>query len=136
MKYTVLKRANPRDRSKAKWYAIPIMDRRVRRKEIIDEVSRETGIRSGIVRKIILTFFDVIVRHLLAGRSVTLRPLGVMRISFASDGEDAPELVTPAHIRDFKVIIIPDVSLKKHFSNICFEYTSTNEETNQTTLKQ
>ena len=121
MKYTVTQRANPQDRSKVKWYARPVVERRVRLKEITYEVSHLTGVRFSIVRKIFLTLFDVIVRHLLAGRSVALRPFGVVRISFASRGQEDPEHITPEHIRELKVIFIPDVTLKERLRNLQFE---------------
>ena len=121
MKYTVTQRANPQDRSKVKWYARPVVERRVRLKEITYEVSHLTGVRFSIVRKIFLTLFDVIVRHLLAGRSVALRPFGVVRISFASRGQEDPAHITPEYICELKVIFIPDVTLKERLRNLQFE---------------
>lgn len=121
MKYTTIQRANPQDRSKVKWYARPIIERRVRMKEITDEVTLLTELRFRMVRKVLLTLFDVIVRHLLAGRSVTLRPFGVVRLSFTSDGYETPEHITPERIRELKVIIIPDVALKERLRNLQFE---------------
>ena len=60
-------------------------------------------------------------RHLLSGRSVCLRPLGTLRISFTSDGMEEPEHVTPDTIRDLKIVITPDKLLKEQLSNLHFE---------------
>ena len=121
MKYIILQRANPQDRRKAKWYATPLLERRVRQTELTSELTQTFGIRYGIVRKIIQVFLEAVVRHLLAGRSVCLRPLGTIRISFTSDGMEEPEHVTPDTIRDLKIVITPDKLLKEQLSNLHFE---------------
>ena len=121
MKYIILQRANPQDRRKAKWYATPLLERRVRQTELTSELTQTFGIRYGIVRKIIQVFLEAVVRHLLAGRSVCLRPLGTIRISFTSDGMEEPEHVTPDTIRDLKIVITPDKLLKEQLSNLRFE---------------
>ena len=121
MKYIILQRANPQDRRKAKWYATPLLERRVRQTELTSELTQTFGIRYGIVRKIIQVFLEAVVRHLLAGRSVCLRPLGTLRISFTSDGMEEPEHVTPDTIRDLKIVITPDKLLKEQLSNLHFE---------------
>ena len=121
MKYIILQRANPQDRRKAKWYATPLLERRVRQAELTSQLTETLGIRYGIVRKIIQVFLEAVVRHLLAGRSVCLRPLGTLRISFTSDGMEEPERVTPDMIRDLKIVITPDKLLKEQLSNLHFE---------------
>ena len=121
MKYIILQRANPQDRRKAKWYATPLLERRVRQAELTSQLTETLGIRYGIVRKIIQVFLEAVVRHLLAGRSVCLRPLGTLRISFTSDGMEEPEHVTPDTIRDLKIVITPDKLLKEQLSNLHFE---------------
>ena len=121
MKYIILQRANPQDRRKAKWYATPLLERRVRQAELTGQLTETLGIRYGIVRKIIQVFLEAVVRHLLAGRSVCLRPLGTLRISFTSDGMEEPERVTPDMIRDLKIVITPDKLLKEQLSNLHFE---------------
>ena len=121
MKYIILQRANPQDRRKAKWYATPLLERRVRQAELTGQLTASLGIRYGIVRKIIQVFLEAVVRHLLAGRSVCLRPLGTLRISFTSDGMEEPERVTPDMIRDLKIVITPDKLLKEQLSNLHFE---------------
>ena len=121
MKYIILQRANPQDRRKAKWYATPLLERRVRQAELTGQLTETLGIRYGIVRKIIQVFLEAVVRHLLAGRSVCLRPLGTLRISFTSDGMEEPEHVTPDTIRDLKIVITPDKLLKEQLSNLHFE---------------
>ena len=121
MKYIILQRANPQDRRKAKWYATPLLERRVRQAELTSQLTESLGIRYGIVRKIIQVFLEAVVRHLLAGRSVCLRPLGTLRISFTSDGMEEPEQITPYMIRDMKIVITPDKLLKEQLSNLHFE---------------
>ena len=121
MKYIILQRANPQDRRKAKWYATPLLERRVRQAELTSQLTETLGIRYGIVRKIIQVFLEAVVRHLLSGRSVCLRPLGTLRISFTSDGMEEPEHVTPDMIRDLKIVITPDKLLKEQLSNLHFE---------------
>ena len=121
MKYIILQRANPQDRRKAKWYATPLLERRVRQAELTSQLTETLGIRYGIVRKIIQVFLEAVVRHLLSGRSVCLHPLGTLRISFTSDGMEEPERVTPYMIRDMKIVITPDKLLKEQLSNLHFE---------------
>ena len=121
MKYIILQRANPQDRRKAKWYATPLLERRVRQAELTSQLTESLGIRYGIVRKIIQVFLEAVVRHLLAGRSVCLHPLGTLRISFTSDGMEEPEQITPYMIRDMKIVITPDKLLKEQLSNLHFE---------------
>ena len=121
MKYIILQRANPQDRRKAKWYATPLLERRVRQAELTSQLTETLGIRYGIVRKIIQVFLEAVVRHLLAGRSVCLHPLGTLRISFTSDGMEEPEQITPYMIRDMKIVITPDKLLKEQLSNLHFE---------------
>ena len=106
---------------KAKWYATPLLERRVRQAELTSQLTESLGIRYGIVRKIIQVFLEAVVRHLLSGRSVCLHPLGTLRISFTSDGMEEPEQITPYMIRDLKIVITPDKLLKEQLSNLHFE---------------
>lgn len=121
MKYKILKRVNPSDRTQEKWYAAPINEGRITKTDITKEIVTISSLSRGDVSNVIENLLDVIPKYLLMGKSVNLGELGTLRLSFSSEGVESPEMVKTNHIKGVKVIFTPGSELKNVLKDIKFE---------------
>jgi predicted histone-like DNA-binding protein len=121
MKYKIMKRANPQNRTEEKWYAAPVNDGTISKTELAKEIVSISSLSRGDVSNVIENLLDVIPKYLLMGKSVSLGELGTLRISFSSQGAETPDTLTAAMIQGAKVIFTPGVELKKTLANLKFE---------------
>jgi predicted histone-like DNA-binding protein len=121
MKYKLTKRVNPQNRTKEKWYAAPVNDGKVTKTAIATEIVLMSSLSRGDVSNTIENLLDVVPKHLLMGKSVCLGELGILRISFSSEGVENPDDFNVGMIKGTRVIFTPSVELKKAIANIKFE---------------
>jgi predicted histone-like DNA-binding protein len=121
MKYKLLKRRDPRDPNRSKWYAAPVSDGKVTKSGLAAEIVNISSLSRGDVSSTIESMTDVFPKYLLMGKSVNLGDLGTFRLSFSSDGVDDPAEFTVACIHGVRVLFVPSVALKKALGDIRFE---------------
>lgn len=121
MKYKVIKRANPQDRSKEKWYASPMNEGKVSKAELTKEIVNASSLSRGDVSNVIENLLEAIPKYLLMGKSVSLGELGTLRLSFSSEGADQADQVKATMISNTKVVFTPGVELKSALEKIKFE---------------
>lgn len=112
MKYKMIQRANPQDRTQIKWYAAPVNEGRVTQREIAADIVELSSLSRGDISNVIESLITVVPRYLMLGRSVNLGDLGTLRISFGSEGVDDKEQFVPSMIKGVKVVFTPSVQLK------------------------
>jgi predicted histone-like DNA-binding protein len=121
MKYKVIKRSNPQNRTEEKWYAAPVNDGKITKAELAKEIVGISSLSRGDVSNVIENLIDVIPKYLLMGKSVNLGELGTLRVSFSSKGAESPESLTAGMIQGAKVLFTPGVLLKKMLTDLKFE---------------
>jgi predicted histone-like DNA-binding protein len=121
MKYKLIERANPQDRTKVKWYACPVNDGRVTQREIATDIVGNSSLSRGDVTNVIENLLDTMPKYLLMGKSVSLGEFGTLRLSFTSEGVEAVDHFNPNLIAGAKIVFTPGVELKKAIDDISFE---------------
>ncbi|MBP1639893.1 MAG: DNA-binding protein [Bacteroidetes bacterium] len=121
MEYKLIERANPQDRTKVKWYANPVNDGKISKREIAQDIVGNSSLSKGDVLSVIENLLDTMPKYLLMGKSVSLGEFGTLRLSFSSDGVDKPEDFNPSMISGVKVVFTPGTELKSSIQNISFE---------------
>ncbi|MCE5332053.1 MAG: HU family DNA-binding protein [Bacteroidales bacterium] len=121
MKYKLIERANPQDRSKVKWYANPVNDGKITQRDIAKEIVTTSSLSRGDITSVIENLLDAMPKYLLMGKSVSLGEFGTLRLSFTSEGVDTADQFNTNLISGVKVVFTPGVELKKSLDEIKFE---------------
>ena len=121
MKYKLIKRSNPQNKSQRKWYASPVNEGKITKKDINKVIVSMSSLSRGEVSNVIENLFEVIPTYLLMGKSVNLGEFGTFRLSFSSEGVENPEEFTSELINGVKVIFTPGVELKNVLKTVKFE---------------
>lgn len=121
MKYKLIERANPQDRTKVKWYANPVNDGKITENEIAKDIVLNSSLSRGDITNVIQNLLDTLPKYLLMGKSVSLGEFGTLRLSFTSDGVEKVDEFNANMINGVKVIFTPSVDLKRSIESITFE---------------
>ena len=121
MKYKLIERANPQDRTKVKWYASPVNDGRITQRDLAKDIVDNSSLSKGDVANVIENLLDTMPKYLLMGKSVSLGEFGTLRLSFTSEGVDSADKFSPNLITGAKVVFTPGVELKKTLEDVSFE---------------
>lgn len=121
MKYKLIERANPQDRTKVKWYASPVNDGKVTKGDLAKDIVGNSSLSRGDVTSTIENMLDTMPKYLLMGKSISLGEFGTLRLSFTSEGVDKPDEFNANMISGVKIIFTPSVELKKALEDIKFE---------------
>jgi predicted histone-like DNA-binding protein len=124
MKYKLIERKNPQDRSQAKWYATPVNDGRVTENDLKSEIVELSSLSKGDVSNVIESLMDVMPKYLLMGKSINLGQLGTLRISFSSEGVQNPTDFNVSKIKGIHIVFTPSVDLRRSIEGISFERTT------------
>ncbi|MDR0700771.1 MAG: HU family DNA-binding protein [Tannerella sp.] len=124
MKYKMIQRENPQDRSKVKWYAAPVNDGKITKTDLAKEIVNISSLSRGDVSNVIESLIDVIPKYLLMGKSISLGELGTMRVSFGSEGVEDPGSFNAGKIDNVKIVFTSGVELKRQLGEIRFEQES------------
>jgi len=122
MKYKFVKRKNPADKNAPpKFYATPVYDGKVTKKQISDDLVLISSLSRGDISSVIENLIDSIPKYLLMNQSVQLGELGTIRLAFSSEGVDDINDFHIGMIRGKKVIFTPGPLLKKIFDGASYE---------------
>ena len=125
MKYKLIRRANPQDRTKAKWYALPVNDGKITKTDLAKEIVTISALSRGDVSSVIENLLEILPKYLLMGKSVSLGELGTLRVSFGSEGVEDEKDFNVNKISSVKIVFTSGVELKKQLGNIHFEFVTT-----------
>jgi predicted histone-like DNA-binding protein len=116
-----IRRDNPQDRSRSKWYLTQEKSGTVGIKEIAKEIEGRSSLSLGDIRSVLSNLVEVLPTFLKLGQSVSLEGFGSFRISVTSDGAAAPEELNARHVRGVKLLFLPSTDLKRNLKDISFE---------------
>ena len=122
MKYKLIERINPQDRTAMKkHYAVPVHNGKITKKKIADDLVLISSLSRGDISSVIENLLDSIPKYLLEGYSVQLGELSTLRISFSSEGADDVKNFHVGMIRGKKIIFTPRPAFKKILAELQFE---------------
>ena len=122
MKYKLQQRINPQNpQGPKKYYAAPVNDGRVTKKEIAADIVKLSAMSRGDVSNVIESLIDTVPGYLLMNKSVGLDDLGTLRLSFSSEGVDTPEEFHVSMIKGLRVIFTPSSEFKAALTKIHYE---------------
>ncbi len=121
MKYKLIERANPQDRTQKKWYASPVNEGKVLKSELTKEIAGASSLSRGDVSNAIENLIDIMPKYLLMGKSINLGEFGTLRISFSSEGVETSDQFNTNKISGVKVVFTPSVEFKATLDSIKFE---------------
>ena len=121
MKYKMIQRVNPQDRTQVKLYATPVNDGKITKADLAKEVVNLSSLSRGDVSSVIENLIDIVPKYLLMGKSVSLGELGTLRVSFGSAGVEDEKDFNVNKISGVKIVFTPGVALKKELKDIRFE---------------
>ncbi|MDR2388888.1 MAG: HU family DNA-binding protein [Tannerellaceae bacterium] len=121
MKYKIIQRVNPQDRTQSNWYATPVNDGRIDKNDLSKEIVNISALSRGDVSDAIESLLDVIPKYLLMGKSVSLGELGTMRVSFGSKGVEDPKKFHTNLISGVRIVFTPSTELKDQLNRMHFE---------------
>lgn len=121
MKYHLVQKVNPQDRSKKKWYANAVNSSKIGQKEIAKSISSKSSLTSGDVANVIQNLLEELPKELLKGNIVKLEDFGSFRISISSEGVENEKDFKASMIKDVRIIFTPGVEMKEAIGHISFE---------------
>jgi predicted histone-like DNA-binding protein len=121
MKYKMIKRMNPQDRSQAKYYAAPVIDGNVSKADLTKDIAAISSMSRGDVTNVFEATRDVAPKYIKMGKSVCIGDLGTLRISFGSEGVDNVDDFNVNMINGVRYVFTPSQELKQQLADIRFE---------------
>jgi predicted histone-like DNA-binding protein len=118
MKYKMIKRINPQERSQTKWYASPVITGKISKTDLAKEVVNLSSLSRGDVSSVIENLLDIMPKYLLMGKSVNMGELGTLRVSFGSEGVENEKDFNSTKIKGAKIVFTPGIELKKQLATI------------------
>jgi predicted histone-like DNA-binding protein len=121
MKYKLIERANPQDRTTSKLYASPVNSGRITKADLAKEIVNLSALSRGDVSSVIQNLLDIMPKYLLMGKSVNLGELGTLRVSFGSKGVENEKDFNTSMVKGVKLVFTPGADLKKQLETIKLE---------------
>jgi predicted histone-like DNA-binding protein len=121
MKYQLVSKENPKDRRESKLYACPVNDGRIEKADLAREIAGISALSRGDVSSVIENLIDIIPKYLMMGKSVSLGELGILRVSFSSEGVEDQKQFKVNKISSPKVVFRASCELKRELRDIRFE---------------
>jgi len=121
MKYKLIERSNPLDRTKTKLYASPVNDGTITQKMISTDIMDLSSLSRGDISNVLESLIATMPKYLLMGKSIKLGDFGTLRLSFSSDGVDEAKDFNTNMIRGVKVVFTPSPEFKLALERITFE---------------
>ncbi|MDR0713905.1 MAG: HU family DNA-binding protein [Bacteroidales bacterium] len=125
MKYKILSKANPLDRSAApKYYASPVYAGEIELKRIAEEIAALSSLSTGDVYNTLINFVESLPKYLKDGYKLRLGDFGIFKVSFGSAGAEDPQKVSASQIKNRKILYMPGKDIRNSLNDMHFEQES------------
>ena len=122
MTYSVVKRANPIDKSSEPlYYAQPVWSNEISLRTIAQQISKYSTLTLADVSAVLASFIEMLPMWLKEGHSIRLGDFGILRLTFKSDGKEKEEDVTGNSIKNVRVVLRGSSEFKNEFNDLHFE---------------
>ena len=113
MKFKIIKRKNPQDRSQEKYYPTPVYTDEIGVDELAEEISYATSMTPTDVKAVLEGLLNVMPKHLRRGVKIKLNRFGTFKVIFGGNGQENAEDVTAADIDGTRISFIGASEMKK-----------------------
>lgn len=113
MKFRIIKRKNPQDRSQEKFYPAPVYNDEIGVDELSEEISFATSITPSDVKAVLEGLLNVMPKHLRRGSKIKLDRFGTFKVIFGGNGHENAEDVTAADIDGTRIGFIGAPEMKR-----------------------
>jgi predicted histone-like DNA-binding protein len=121
IKYQVLQRQDPRDRSvPGKFYAALTKRYEITFDELLNEIIDISTVSIGDTYNVLQTLIHLIKKHLQEGRTLKVGDLGTFYVTINSDGKDSDQEVDSNSIKKANIRFRPSVKLKDAMNRLKF----------------
>lgn len=117
MKFRLVEKANPLDRSKKKWYANPVNTGKMNQKEVAMILEEKSSLTIGDISNVLENLLAELPRQLIDGKSISLWDFGTFRLTFSSEGVEDKKNFNTATIEP-RVVFTPSVEFKDKLKKI------------------
>jgi predicted histone-like DNA-binding protein len=122
MKYRIVEKINPQDRTAPKkQYASAVNAGNLTIKDFAKEIAGRSSLTRGDIESVLTNFVEELPTFLKLGLSVKLGDFGTLRLNLASEGVPLGERFDATKIKGVKVIFTPSGELKESLSAISYE---------------
>ncbi len=119
MKFKLVEKANPMDRTKKKRYANAVNAGTMSQKEMARLLEEKSSLTIGDISNVIENLIVELPRQLMEGKSVKLGDFGSFRLSLSSEGTEDKKKFNTAKIEP-KVIFTPSTEFKEKLQKISY----------------
>lgn len=120
MKFKVVKRENPQDRAKSKFYAAPIYIEEMGIVELADDISDASTLNRTDIEAVLTAFVRRLPIYLKKGIKVRLGNFGRLKLGISSKGVEKADDVVAESITKKRVIFTPSSEMKAEINKAAF----------------
>jgi len=113
-------RENPRNREEGGYYLTPKHRTPITRREIIEAISKRTGMSKFDANLVISALAEIIPEYLKNGHNVHLGDMGTFSLNISSAKSETPEGATVETIKSTKVRFLPSAIMKDGIRDVTF----------------
>lgn len=122
VKFTVVERGNPSDRTKPKkFYAQIVGDGEISLKDLAKRAAQISTVSYTDTLAVLTALMEVMPEEIANGRFIRLGELGTLYLSNKSDGAETAEKVTASLIKSVKVDLRPGTDFRKLVKTLDFQ---------------
>ena len=121
IKYKLIERVNPADRTKKKFYASPSSSGRVTLNRVATDISQKSSLTKGDVQSVLTNLVEQLPKYLLDGQTIKLGDLGNLRFSFSSEGVENEADFNTNKIKGMKTVFVAGKQIKDALREAKFE---------------
>lgn len=120
MKFKVVKRDNPQDRAKSKFYAAPVYIEEMGIAEFANDISDASTLNRTDIEAVLTAFMRRLPIYLKMGIKVRLGNFGRLKLGISSRGEESADEVAAESITKRRVIFTPSAEMKAEIKKTSF----------------
>ncbi|SFU61955.1 DNA-binding protein, histone-like, putative [Pustulibacterium marinum] len=120
--YRVHARPNPQNRTApAKYYATSVVNGTTDLDALADTISQQCSVTPSDCYAVLIALETNMMQELREGKSVKLGRIGSFRVSVISEGKDTAAAVTPAAMKQRKIIFKPAQAMQQMLQKLSFK---------------
>ena len=122
MKYRLILKANPVDRTAPKrYYANAVTEESISLQLFAGQIAGRSSLTRGDIENVLENFLDELPLFLMMGHSIKLGTFGTLRLTLSSEGALTEDEFTVEMIRGVHVVFTPSPEFKRALLSIKYE---------------
>ena len=120
MKYRIVKRINPLNKTEEKYYAAPRYMEELTVLDLAKDISDACTLNVTDVEAVLTSLVRKLPLYLKNGFKIQLGNFGRVKLSFSSKGYESPENVDASSITSKRILFTPSIELKNEIEKASF----------------